>query len=160
MKRLIIIVTLLSLFAGCAHVVSDDLRSQVNEGIPVASLFENPDHYKGELVILGGTIAGSRNTQEGTYIEVVEKELDYQGRPTYSDKTQGRFIILHDGFLDTAIFSTGRHITVAGEVIGKRIQPLGEINYSYLFIKNRELHLVQPGDPYPVHFGIGIWHGF
>jgi len=160
MKLLITVSLLLSLVPGCAHVVSDDLRRQVNEGIPVASLFENPEDYKGEIVVLGGAIAGSRNTNEGTYIEVVEKELDYQGRPKYSDETHGRFIVLHYGFLDTAIFSTGRYITVAGEVIGKRIQPLGEINYSYLFIKSRELYLVQPGERFPVQFGIGIWHTF
>jgi outer membrane lipoprotein len=160
MKRAILILIILSLTPGCAHIVSEDVRSQVNKGIPVASLFENPDDYKGEIVILGGTIAGSRNTQEGTYIEIVEKELDYLGRPKYSDRTQGRFIVLHDGFLDTAIFSRGRYITVAGEVIGKRVQPLGEIEYSYLFIKSRELHLVQPGERVPVQFGIGIWHSF
>jgi outer membrane lipoprotein len=160
MGKLILVFTILSLIPGCAHVVSDDLRNQVNTGTPVASLFKAPDDYKGEIVVLGGTIAGSRNTNEGTYIEIVEKELDYQGIPTYSDKTHGRFIVLHDDFLDTAIFSTGRYITVAGEVVGKKIQPLGEINYSYLFIKSRELHLVQPVERFPVHFGIGIWHTF
>lgn len=160
MKRTILIFILLSLVPGCAHIVSEDLRSQVDEGIPVASIFKNPDDYKGQIVILGGTIAGAKNTNEGTYLEVVEKELDYQGRPEYSDETHGRFIVFHDGFLDTAIFSTGRYVTVAGEIIGKKIQPLGEINYSYLFIKSRELHLVQPGERYPVHFGIGIWQSF
>ncbi len=89
-------------------------------------------------------------------IEVVEKELDYHGRPKYSDETYGRCIVLHDGFLNTAIFSTGRYITVAGEVIGNKIQPLGKINYSCLFIKSRELYLVQPGERFPVNFGIGI----
>lgn len=160
MKRLILVFVILSLFPGCAHVVSDDLRNQANEGIPVASLFEHPDDFKGEIVILGGMIASSRNTNEGTYLEVVEKELDYQGRPELTDKTHGRFIVLHEGFLDTAIYSTGRYMTVAGEVIGTRIQPLGEINYSYLFMKSRELHLVQPGERIPVHFGIGIFHSF
>ncbi|MBI5665873.1 MAG: Slp family lipoprotein [Nitrospirae bacterium] len=160
MNRFILVLIILSVIPGCAHVISGDLRKQVNKGTPVAALFEHPDDYKGEIVVLGGAIAGSRNTNEGTYIEIVEKELDYQGRPMYTDKTHGRFIVLHDGFLDAAIYSTGRYITVAGEVIGKRTQPLGEIDYSYLFIKSRELHLVQPGERFPVHFGIGIFHSF
>jgi outer membrane lipoprotein len=160
MKRSILIFTLLLLVTGCAHVVSDEMRSQVDEGIPIALIFEHPEDYIGKIVILGGDIASSRNTQEGTYIEVVEKELDSRGRPMYSDRTHGRFIILHEGFLDTAIFATGRYVTVAGEVIGNKVLPLGEIDYSYLFIKSRELHLVQPGEGVPVHFGIGIWHGF
>lgn len=121
MKRLLLISILLSFITGCVHVVSDETRSQVNQDIPMSSLFGNPDDYKGEIVILGGSIASSRNTNEGTYIEVVEKELDYEGRPKHSDETHGRFIVLYDGFLDTAIFSTGRYVTVAGEIIGKKI---------------------------------------
>lgn len=160
MKRLICIFILLLLVSGCSHIVSEGLRNQVDKGIPVELIFKEPDAYKGQIVILGGLIAGVRNTNEGTYIEAVEKQLDNRGRPEYTDRTQGRFIILYDGFLDTAVYSTGRYITVAGEVIGKKIQPLGEINYSYLFVKSRELHLVQPEKSIPVHFGIGIWQSF
>ncbi len=129
-------------------------------GIPVKSLFANPDSYKGEIVILGGTIASVKNMGDGTYVEVVNKPLDNRGRPEHSDQSHGRFIIFHDGFLDTAIYSKGRHLTVAGEVLGKKLQALGEITYSYLFIKNMELHLVEPGTGLPIHIGIGVSGSF
>ncbi len=148
------------LITGCAHVVSKNVRDKADRGVPISSLFKDPESFKGSLIILGGTIVSSKNTREGTYIEVIEKPIDYRGRPKDTDKTSGRFIILHEGFLDTAIFSRGRYVTVAGEVLGKKILPLGEIQYSYLFIMSRELHLVRPGERFPIRFGIGIYHTF
>ena len=103
---------------------------------------------------------GLLNTDEGTYIEVVQKELSGTGKPKFTDISDGRFLILYDGYLDTAIYSKGRLVTVAGEVMGSKVRPLGEINYSYLLLKNLELHLLQPGSTPSVSFGIGIWDRF
>jgi outer membrane lipoprotein len=156
MKKLIIIITLASFVYGCAHVVSDQVRTQADPGIPVVSLFKNPASHRGSVVILGGIIASSKNTGQGTFLEVVEKPLDYRGRPTRSDQSLGRFIVLHEGYLETAIYSAGKHVTVAGEVLGKKMQPLGEINYPYVFIKSLELHIVEKGKGLPVRLGIGV----
>ncbi|MHC4184218.1 MAG: Slp family lipoprotein [Planctomycetota bacterium] len=156
MKTFALIITLASLVHGCAHVVSDQVRTQADPGIPVVSLFKNPASYRGTIVILGGMIASSKNTGQGTFLEVVEKPLDYRGRPTQSDRSLGRFIVLHEGYLETAIYSAGKHVTVAGKVLGKKIQPLGEINYPYVFIKSIELHIVEKGKGLPVHIGIGV----
>ena len=160
MKRLLFLFSLTFFTLGCAHIVSQDLRDRAVKELPTASLFKEPKAHKGKIVILGGSIVSSLNTQEGTYIEVVEKPLDYRGRPRYTDQSLGRFLIFHEGFLDIAIYSEGRDITVAGEVIGEKVRPLGEINYHYLLIKSRELHLLQPGQRMPIRFGIGIWQSF
>ncbi|RJQ49649.1 MAG: hypothetical protein C4538_01780 [Nitrospiraceae bacterium] len=160
MKRYIILMVIIPLVAGCAHVVSQELRARAETTVPVPELFNNPESYKGRVFILGGTIVTSVNTNEGTYIEVVEKPLDYRGRPEYTDDSRGRFIVLYEGYLETATFSQGREVTVAGEVMGTKAQPLGEVNYSYLFLKSRGLYLLKPGYDLPVHFGIGIWHSF
>jgi outer membrane lipoprotein len=159
MKRFFLILILTSLVVGCAHVVSKELREKAEEIAPTA-LFKDPDAYKGRLVILGGLIVSSINTKEGTYIEVVQKPLDYRGRPSDTDTSHGRFIIFYDEYLDTAIYCQGREITAAGEVMGKRMRPLGEIQYPYLLIKSRELHLFEPRYPVPVRFGIEIWKTF
>jgi len=160
MRRFIIVFIITSLAAACAHVVSKQVRTRAVPQISIPSLFADPDAFIGETVILGGTIAGSRNTGEGTYLEVVEKMLDYRGRPKYTDRSLGRFLVFHEGFIDSAIYARGRHVTVAGEVLGKKVQPLGEINYSYVFIKALELHMVQPGGGFPVHIGIGVSSSF
>ncbi len=160
MKRLILVFTITSLLFSCAHIVSKELRGKAGRGITPSLLLNDPDVYKGKFVILGGVIASSINTQEGTYIEVVQKPLDYQGRPEYTDLSLGRFLILYEGYLDTAIFFKGREVTVAGEVMGKKVRPLGEINYPSLLIKSREIYLLKPPYRLPIRFGIEIWHSF
>ncbi|MDI6890948.1 MAG: Slp family lipoprotein [Thermodesulfovibrionales bacterium] len=159
MKRFLLILTIISLF-GCAHVVSKEIRETVDKELTTPALFKDPDAYKGRVVILGGVIVSSTNTEEGTYIEVLQKPLDYRGRPEDTDISYGRFIIFFEGYLDTAVYSQGREMTVAGEVIGKKVCPLGEIQYPYLLIKSKELHLFKPRYGIPIRFGIGIWKAF
>jgi outer membrane lipoprotein len=160
MKLLLFYLSVIFLLSGCAHVVSKEMRSEADKGLPSALLFQQPDDLKGRTIIIGGSIVSSSNAPEGSYIEVIEQPLDYRGRPKNTDQSLGRFIVFHDGYLDTAIYSSGRHVTVAGEVIGKKSRPLGEINYQYPLIKAREVHLVSPGQGIPIHFGIGIFKSF
>jgi outer membrane lipoprotein len=161
MKRFLLILIIISLF-GCAHVVSEEMRQKAY-GEPSASvLFKDPDSFKGRTVILGGVIVSSINAKEGTYIEVLQKPLDHLGKPEDTDISSGRFIIFYEGYLDTAVYSQWREVTVAGEVMGKKVQSLGEIQYPYPLIKSKELHLLEARYDMPVHFGIGIgvWHAF
>lgn len=160
MSRIILLSVCILLAGGCAHVISDELRAGTDKDISLNELFRQPESYKGQTVILGGTIASLLNTEEGTYIEVVEKQLDYRGRPEDTDRSLGRFLILYEGYIDPAIYIRSRKVTVAGEVLGKKIRPLGEMNYRYPLIKSKELHLIKPGEKFPVFFEIGIWKSF
>ena len=162
MKRFLLLLTVLSLI-GCAHVVSKELREKADkEPFPVTALFKDPDAFRGKTVILGGVIVNSANMEEGTYIEVIQKPLDYRGRPEDTDASYGRFITFYEGYLDTAIYTQGRQVTVAGEVMGKKMHPLGEIEYPYPLIRSRELHLFEPqyGGGIPIFFGIEIFTVF
>lgn len=155
-KLFSLIPVLIFLIAGCAHVVSEKHRNMAEKEISIPLLFKSPDRFKDQVVILGGVIASSLNAKEGTYLEIVEKPIDSRGKPEKSDISRGRFIVLHEGFIDTAIYYKGRHVTVAGKVLGKKVRPLGEIDYNYLFLKSLELHLVKPAGDLPVSIGIGI----
>jgi outer membrane lipoprotein len=159
MKKLSFILLLLTL-SGCAHVVSPELRERVDKTISTEALFKEPEVFKGRLVILGGIIVSSRNAVEGTYLEVLERPLDSLGRPKDTDISRGRFIILYEGYLDSAVYSKGREVTVAGEVMGKMVRPLGEMEYPYPLIKSKELHLFEPRRGLPIRFEIGIFHTF
>lgn len=150
---------LLILLTSCAHVVSKEIRD-IAIKVSDEEIMRSPDSYLGNIVILGGIIASSINTEEGTYIEVVQKPLDSRGRPQDVDLSYGRFIIHYDSYLDTAIYTTGREITVVGEVRGKKIRQLGQIMYPYLFLKGKELYLFEPRRPLPINIGIGIWKTF
>lgn len=55
-----------------------------------------------------------------------------------------------------AIYSKGREVTLAGEVKGKRVLPLGEIEYTYPLIAIKEIHLwpdESKGLIYPYPYG-------
>ncbi|MEW6570667.1 MAG: Slp family lipoprotein [Nitrospirota bacterium] len=141
---------------GCAHVISEEMRAKIDKEFYAADLFKDPDAHKGKLVMLGGVIISAKNTEEGVYLEVLQTPLDFRGIPRDIDSSYGRFIVFFEGYLDTAVYSRGRKITVAGEVIGKKIRPLDEIEYTYPLLKSRELHLLRPGLSIPIGIGIGI----
>ncbi len=159
MKK-ILLVLVLTAVVGCAHVISREARDATEPELTPEILFSDPDAYKGKIVILGGVIISSKNTDKGTHIEVLQNPIDFRGRPQNTDTSHGRFLILYEGYLDTAIYSMGRRVTVAGEVLGKRMRPLGEVQYPYLVIKSKELHLLKPRSGSPVKFSIGIWQTF
>jgi outer membrane lipoprotein len=158
MKDIPCIVLSLFLFvSGCAPVISKELRTKVAREITLRELLQDPDLHKGKLVLWGGVIIGAKNVKQGTLIEVLQKPTDRRGRPRDVDQSDGRFMALYEGYLDPAIYSQGREVTVAGEVKGKRVLPLGEIEYAYPLISIKELYLWPPKVkerfyPYP------YWH--
>lgn len=160
MTRLILLGLILSLTA-CAPVISQEMRSRADTKIDVTRLFHDPDAYRGKTVILGGVIAAAQNLPEGTRIEVLQKPLNSRYIPEETDISQGRFLVIHDGYLDTAIYSSGRYITVAGEVIGAKTGTIGDMPYRYPLMKALEIHLVDSsGSGIPVFFSIGLFKSF
>lgn len=127
--------------AGCVHTISDAVRRQADTAISFAQLRANPEAYKGRTVILGGQLIQVHNVPEGTLLEVLHKPLDAYERPLLTDRTEGRFMVLCDGYLDPAVYAQGREITVAGRVLGWRTGPVGELEYAYPLLSCLELHL-------------------
>jgi outer membrane lipoprotein len=136
----------------------------LREATPAVSLPDvqkDPDLYKGKVVIWGGIILETLNREKETVIKVIQTDLDFQKRPINVDKSLGRFIVRYKGFLDPYIFDKGREVTVAGIIIGKEEQTIGEILYVYpvvdsqgvhLWEKSREIMYDDPwfwGPPYP-----------
>lgn len=135
---------LILILTGCAHVISEQVLNTVDRSITARNIFANPDTYVGKMVILGGTIVKTSNTSEGSIIEVVQKPLDYDGRPLDRDESSGRFLVKSEEFLDSAIYSKGKDITVAGVIAGKKEMKLDEIMYTYTVIIPKELHIFKP----------------
>jgi outer membrane lipoprotein len=132
---------------GSAHVISEELRRQVPPGLTFKEVMRGPAKYQGSTVLWAGAIIRSTNTKEGTLIEVLEKPLGHRGQPKDVDVSEGRFLILHPEYLDTAIYAQEREITVAGTVIETRTLPLGEIEYRYPVIAPKEMHLWKREEP-------------
>jgi outer membrane lipoprotein len=119
-------------------------------------LFKNPEAHKGKTVILGGIVVRTRNTDKGTYVEVLQTPLDSRGRPKDKDYSYGRFIFFYEEYLDAAIFSKGKSVTVGGKIFGTTTRPLGDIDYTYPLIYAREVHIISPKSTSPVFFSIGV----
>lgn len=155
MKKIVILFFILSL-TGCGHVIRQDIRDQVDPRLTFDALLKDPDSFTGKMAVLGGMIVSSRNTNEGTYLEVLQKPLDRRGKPRDTDMTQGRFIIVHRGYLDSAVYVPGRGVTVGGKVIGKIVRPLDDIEYTYPLIESIELHIIERGSRVPIGISIGV----
>ena len=141
MKRFFIFGIALCLLSGCVYAVSRGVLEEVDREITFSALVKDPAAYQGRVVLLGGVIVKTVNKQEGTLLEVYQTNLDREGRPTDTDRSEGRFLGLYQGFLDSEIYKQGRQVTVAGTVQGEMIQLLGEIDYRYpyLLIKHTTL---------------------
>ncbi len=148
---------------GCAHVISKGLRERVASGITFKEVRENPDAYRGKIVLWGGVIVRSENLKEGTLIEILQISLNRGGGPKNRDVSEGRFLALYPAFLDTVIYCEGREVTVAGEIQGKRVRSLGEIEYTYPLLLVKEIHLWElekPAREPRIYLGIGFEKGF
>ena len=143
---------------ACAPVISHQIMEQVDRNLTYGALASRPDEAKGKVVLLGGTIAQTVPKPTHTEIEVVQKQLSSSGEPYLTDKSEGRFLVVVDRFLDPAIYRSGRDITVAGEVQESVLRRLGEIDYRYPVITGLELFLWKepiPSRPYPYGYPWG-----
>jgi outer membrane lipoprotein len=138
--RLLLILTAMGLIVSCAP-FSKEMLLRVDPALNFVDVQKNPDAYAGKTVLWGGVIIETSNKQQETVLKVLQTELDYQKRPTRLDRSLGRFLIRQPGFLDPAIYKEGREITVAGEVAGKEVQPLGSSQYAYPVIAAKEIYL-------------------
>ncbi len=146
--------------AGCSPPFSRELLDRVDQKISYAELKKDPERFGGKVLMLGGIIVDARNLKDGTQLEVLQQPLDGQGRPLETDETGGRFLVITEQFLDTAVFHRGRAMTVIGEVAGQQTQPLGQIEYRYPLLKAKDIHLWPPPNGPWFSFGVGVYHGF
>jgi outer membrane lipoprotein len=160
----ILVIAAMLLLAGCAHVISKEVLQDVDTSVSFMQLSKDPDAYTGKTVIFGGNVIETQNLSNKTLIVILQHPLGSRGEPSAGDVSEGRFIITTSGFLDPAIYSPGRKLTVAGTVAGKEVRPLGEIEYTYPIIEKRELYLwpeeEAASDEPDVRFGVGIGVGF
>jgi outer membrane lipoprotein len=160
----ILVIAAMLLLAGCTHVISKEVLQDVDTSVSFMQLSKDPEAYTGQTVICGGDVIETQNLSDKTLVVVLQRPLGSRGEPSAGDVSEGRFIIQTPGFLDPAIYSPGRKLTVAGTVAGKEVRPLGEIEFTYPIIEKRELYLWPEeeavSDEPDVHFGLGIGIGF
>lgn len=134
-----------AVLSGCVSTHGPFGETQVSETAPsVQAVRDSPRSFAGEQVRWGGTIADVHNRADGTCLEVVSNELEGDGRPESSDRSAGRFIGCIDQFLDPAIYSEGREVTVIGTVSGSETGSIGELRYRYPVVTIERARLWEP----------------
>jgi outer membrane lipoprotein len=153
MKRLSVITVVLLVVAACAPVLRKDLMRGGIYDFQMSTIRETPERYQGKLFILGGVIAETRGTAEGSLIEAVFISVDSMGYLKDVDVAGGRFLAIYPkkkGILDPLIFRKGREITVAGEYVGNRTGMIDEMEYVYPLFEIRELYLWEEKRSYTI----------
>ncbi len=137
-----ILFSLASLFLlfSCSPFSSKALK-QVDVTVPFQEVQKAPQKYINKNVLWGGQIIDMSVKTNGTFIKVVDKDLDRGKRPKEGDVSEGRFIVHYPGFLDPAIYKPGRELSVIGTISGVDVQPVGELLYTYPVLESKQLHL-------------------
>ncbi len=141
-------VLVLLLMTGCAHVFSEEAERLVSPSVTFASLKKDPNLCIGKYVKLGGIIADTRNTKEGSDVEIVQFQLGSDDMPDETLPSGGRFLAVTPEFLDGMIYKTGRPVALIGEMKGLQTQPLGGIEYTYPVISIKEMHVWKKSELY------------
>ena len=131
--------------AGCAHVISKDLRGQADPFLTFGEVFKNPNTYKGKMVIWGGEIIQTLPQKDGTtLIEVLQWPLGWRGQPKTKVAFQGKFLVLVKESLDPVLYDRRKRVTVAGEILGEiqgdKIEHLTEKAYRYPLLLEKQIH--------------------
>jgi outer membrane lipoprotein len=155
---------LIFLLPGCAHVISKDLRAKSDPYLTLGQVHQNPENFKGKMVVWGGEIIETVNQRDATTrIEVFQKPLGWRGEPKDTALSEGRFLILVDRYLDPYSFRSGRKITVVGEILGEKTKRLGEMDYRYPLLSSKQIYLWPEYVYYPNYYydpwwGYPYWH--
>ena len=157
-RRLLVITITVACLSGCAHVISKQVRQEVDPKLTFAELRKDIQAHKGKAVLLGGVIVKTVNKKDGTLVEVYQTQIDGEGRPIKLDVSGGRFLALYKGLLDSEIYRKGRKVTIAGVVQGEKVMRLGELEYHYPYLIIKDLHLWKEEQPQSYeYYPWGLW---
>jgi outer membrane lipoprotein len=129
MKILLSILLLFGLSA-CSS-TPEAIRKAPTDAPGLAEVRQQPERYLGSAVRWGGTLIKVSNLSDESHLEIVARELSRGGEPHPGDQSEGRFIAVLPGFVDPAIYTPGRLLTVRGLLQGSVEQALGELDYRY-----------------------------
>ncbi len=159
--RTFLFLTLTLVLSGCAG-GPEFKTDEVDMTLTPKQAVSEVSMQKGKKVLWGGMIINSTNLEGKTRIEVLAYPLDSDHAPQTSQSPYGRFLLFHDGYLETVDYAPGRQISVVGRFTGTRVGKVDESEYTYPVIQAEQLHLWPRGEKSSsprLHFGIGVMFG-
>jgi outer membrane lipoprotein len=148
MDRLGIVMLATLLVTACVS-IPEEIRNAPADSPAVGEARDDIESFTDTRVRWGGTIAEVTNRESETWIEVVARALQDDARPRDSDSSQGRFLARFEGFLDPAIYSKGRELTVVGAIEGKETREIDQYDYEYPVVDVESHYLWDPVPEYP-----------
>ncbi|MCC5856611.1 MAG: Slp family lipoprotein [Ectothiorhodospiraceae bacterium] len=150
----------LPVLAGCATGPGFPTE-HVNTELVARAASATAEGARGERVIWGGRIIQTEPEDRETRMEVLAYPLQRNQKPDTTEGSQGRFLVVHPGYLEPADYAPDRLITVTGELDQPRKGRIGEAEYRYPVVHAEALHL-WPREPQRVReeprvrFGVGV----
>ena len=151
MKIFLLLVSLMALLGGCAHVMSEAGLKLADRSLVYADLKKNPEMLAGKTVLIGGIIAGTQSSGDVIMLEVAQLELFNNGVPDESSPSGGRFLAVSSELIDPVIYRPGKLVTIIGEIRGKKVQKLESVDYPYPLLSIKELRLFRTSEPFATY---------
>lgn len=150
--------------AGCAShlVVPEAFEAQLDKELSFSQILAAPESYVGKRMVVGGEVLKAKRTDAGTLLEVLQLPLDVGYEPTWvRTESLGRFLALHQEFLDPATVRASTRITLVGEVTGARLDRLDDVEYRFPMFSVTHLYVWPPGyaGDRPSGLSIGVFGG-
>jgi outer membrane lipoprotein len=151
--------SILFFLAGCASGPRFD-TALVDRSLTPANVQSQYDASQGKTVLWGGVILDFSNFRETSQIEVLAYPLNSAERPQLDKNPLGRFILLHEGFLEPTVYLQGKLLSASGTIAPSQQGRIGESEYVYPVLNAQKIKLWAPERDVRSSFHIGIGIGF
>jgi len=118
---------------------------------------------RSDWVIWGGAVIEVRNFEKQTEIEVLAYPLDRHQRPLPTAPSQGRFVVVLDGFAEPADFPSDALLTLKGHLFGTREGRIQQSVYRFPIVKDANIHVWTRAElepRYRSNWSLGVGVGF
>lgn len=148
--------------SGCASsVIPEPLAQQIDRSVTFEQVLEQPEPYRGRIVLWAGEVLKARALQSGTDLEVLQLPINEGQAPVWRrTESKGRFLATTKEFLDPATFTDGTRVTIVGEISGASVGKLDEADYRYPVIDVKHLHRWEARRPEDLRGSGPYWGAF
>ncbi|MCO6411583.1 MAG: Slp family lipoprotein [Thiogranum sp.] len=146
------------MLTACATSIPLQIKQAPPDNPGLQQVLDDPDAWQSRQARWGGTILETENREDMTRLLILARPLSKDGEPRSGDTSLGRFIAVIPRFLDPAVYSKDREVTITGTIQGVETRKVGEFPYRYPVVL-AEHHYVWPQpDPYDPYRYPRWWH--
>jgi outer membrane lipoprotein len=156
---------------GCngPRVIPEQLEGEVDRNLRFAEVKDNPNAYRGQLMLAGGEVLSITAFQNGTRMTVLQRPLSSELVPQEDEDSLGRFVAMDvdKHVIDPAVLKDNAFVTVVGEVMGSdriRIDEVKDevptLRVKHVTVWDRDRSHPSYGYLYPYTYGYSGYYGY